>query len=183
MGWGGVPIGFLILAEPLFELPPLGVPTFQSHPTHLPPLRWRPLHPTQPSPPPSRVPPPTPIPTLLVPSPIPVTPTRVPHTTYAPHSRPPSPAPTPRALRGGHHPHPPPTVPHSSYPDEEGPKHWSSSRYEHVMKLRQAALQSARDMWADYLLVWLHGEGARGEILGGVVLWGGCCLQNCSAHR
>uniref|UniRef100_A0A8V1AAQ8 procollagen galactosyltransferase n=1 Tax=Gallus gallus TaxID=9031 RepID=A0A8V1AAQ8_CHICK len=39
-----------------------------------------------------------------------------------------------------------------SYPDEEGPKHWSSSRYEHVMKLRQAALQSARDMWADYLL-------------------------------
>ncbi|KAH0628959.1 hypothetical protein JD844_010627 [Phrynosoma platyrhinos] len=39
-----------------------------------------------------------------------------------------------------------------SYPDEEGPKHWSNSRYEHIMKLRQAALQSARDIWADYIL-------------------------------
>ncbi|XP_060038311.1 procollagen galactosyltransferase 1 [Erinaceus europaeus] len=39
-----------------------------------------------------------------------------------------------------------------SYPDEEGPKHWSDSRYEHVMKLRQAALKAARDMWADYIL-------------------------------
>uniref|UniRef100_A0A8C5VYZ7 procollagen galactosyltransferase n=1 Tax=Microcebus murinus TaxID=30608 RepID=A0A8C5VYZ7_MICMU len=39
-----------------------------------------------------------------------------------------------------------------SYPDEEGPKHWSDLRYEHVMKLRQAALKSARDMWADYIL-------------------------------
>ncbi|KAK4805925.1 hypothetical protein QYF61_021489 [Mycteria americana] len=39
-----------------------------------------------------------------------------------------------------------------SYPDEEGPKHWSPSRYEHVMKLRQAALDSARAIWADYLL-------------------------------
>ncbi|XP_064137019.1 procollagen galactosyltransferase 1 isoform X2 [Loxodonta africana] len=38
------------------------------------------------------------------------------------------------------------------YPDEEGPKHWSDLRYEHVMKLRQAALKSARDMWADYIL-------------------------------
>ncbi|XP_061871395.1 procollagen galactosyltransferase 1 [Colius striatus] len=39
-----------------------------------------------------------------------------------------------------------------SYPGEEGPKHWTPSRYEHVMKLRQAALESARAMWADYLL-------------------------------
>ncbi|XP_064416916.1 procollagen galactosyltransferase 1 [Latimeria chalumnae] len=39
-----------------------------------------------------------------------------------------------------------------SYEDEEGPKHWSSARYEHVMKLRQAALNSAREMWADYIL-------------------------------
>lgn len=39
-----------------------------------------------------------------------------------------------------------------SYQDEEGPKHWSDARYEHVMKLRQAALKSARDMWADYIL-------------------------------
>ncbi|KAM6289047.1 procollagen galactosyltransferase 1-like, partial [Aegotheles albertisi] len=39
-----------------------------------------------------------------------------------------------------------------SYPDEEGPKHWSQSRYEQVMRLRQAALESARANWADYLL-------------------------------
>ncbi|NXF65483.1 GT251 galactosyltransferase, partial [Ciccaba nigrolineata] len=44
-------------------------------------------------------------------------------------------------------------APPRSYPDEEGPKHWSPSRYEHVMKLRQAALDSARASWADYLLV------------------------------
>ncbi|NP_001088623.1 procollagen galactosyltransferase 1-B precursor [Xenopus laevis] len=35
--------------------------------------------------------------------------------------------------------------------DEESPKHWSHSRYEYVMKLRQAALTSAREMWADYI--------------------------------
>lgn len=46
-----------------------------------------------------------------------------------------------------------PALSHSAYPDEEGPKHWSDSRYEHVMKLRQAALKSARDMWADYIMV------------------------------
>ncbi|XP_069783798.1 procollagen galactosyltransferase 1-like [Narcine bancroftii] len=39
-----------------------------------------------------------------------------------------------------------------SYPDEIGPKHWPDSRYNHVMKLRQAALKSARDRWADYIL-------------------------------
>ncbi|XP_062891934.1 procollagen galactosyltransferase 1-like [Mobula hypostoma] len=39
-----------------------------------------------------------------------------------------------------------------SYPDEIGPKHWPDSRYEHVMKLRQAALKAARDRWADYIL-------------------------------
>ncbi|ETE70994.1 Procollagen galactosyltransferase 1, partial [Ophiophagus hannah] len=38
------------------------------------------------------------------------------------------------------------------YSDEEGPKDWSNSRYDYVMKLRQAALQSARDIWADYIL-------------------------------
>ncbi|XP_030636801.1 procollagen galactosyltransferase 1 [Chanos chanos] len=41
----------------------------------------------------------------------------------------------------------------SSYEDEAGPKHWSNLRYEHVMKLRQAALDTAREMWADYFLV------------------------------
>lgn len=52
----------------------------------------------------------------------------------------------------------------SSYPDEEGPKHWSDSRYEHVMKLRQAALKSARDMWADYIMVsfWVRDAGDAG---------------------
>ncbi|MCJ8746058.1 hypothetical protein PDJAM_G00137530 [Pangasius djambal] len=40
-----------------------------------------------------------------------------------------------------------------AYSDEEGPKHWTNHRYAHVMKLRQAALESAREMWADYLLV------------------------------
>ena len=37
--------------------------------------------------------------------------------------------------------------------DEDGPKHWTDLRYEHVMKLRQAALEAAREMWADYFMV------------------------------
>lgn len=48
-----------------------------------------------------------------------------------------------------------------SYQDEEGPKHWSDARYEHVMKLRQAALKSARDMWADYILVSFPARGSQ----------------------
>uniref|UniRef100_A0A672ZY49 procollagen galactosyltransferase n=1 Tax=Sphaeramia orbicularis TaxID=375764 RepID=A0A672ZY49_9TELE len=39
------------------------------------------------------------------------------------------------------------------YEDEEGPKQWSDLRYEHVMKLRQVALESAREMWADYFML------------------------------
>ncbi|XP_063056303.1 procollagen galactosyltransferase 2 [Engraulis encrasicolus] len=39
-----------------------------------------------------------------------------------------------------------------SYTDEWGPKHWPPSRFQHVMKLRQAALRVARERWADYLL-------------------------------
>ncbi|TRY56748.1 hypothetical protein DNTS_004720 [Danionella cerebrum] len=39
------------------------------------------------------------------------------------------------------------------YHDEEGPKDWTTERYAYVMKLRQAALESAREMWADYLMV------------------------------
>ncbi|KAL4634742.1 procollagen galactosyltransferase 2-like [Arapaima gigas] len=39
-----------------------------------------------------------------------------------------------------------------SYADEWGPKHWSTSRFNHVMKLRQAALRAAREHWADYIL-------------------------------
>lgn len=40
-----------------------------------------------------------------------------------------------------------------AYDDEDSPKHWTNHRYAHVMKLRQAALESAREMWADYLLM------------------------------
>ncbi|KAK2916706.1 hypothetical protein QQF64_025289 [Cirrhinus molitorella] len=39
------------------------------------------------------------------------------------------------------------------YNDEEGPKDWTNERYAYVMKLRQAALESAREMWADYLMM------------------------------
>lgn len=41
----------------------------------------------------------------------------------------------------------------SLYENESGPKQWTDPRYEHVMKLRQAALETAREMWADYFLV------------------------------
>ncbi|KAK7158764.1 hypothetical protein R3I94_005183 [Phoxinus phoxinus] len=40
----------------------------------------------------------------------------------------------------------------SYYVDELGPKHWPESRFTRVMKLRQAALTSARAQWADYIL-------------------------------
>ncbi|NXU76800.1 GT252 galactosyltransferase, partial [Oreotrochilus melanogaster] len=39
-----------------------------------------------------------------------------------------------------------------SYPEEIGPKHWPKSRFTHIMKLRQAALNAAREKWADYIL-------------------------------
>lgn len=39
-----------------------------------------------------------------------------------------------------------------SYAGEFGPKHWPNSRYEYVMKLKQAALNFARKHWADYIL-------------------------------
>uniref|UniRef100_A0A8C8A6T5 Collagen beta(1-O)galactosyltransferase 2b n=1 Tax=Oryzias sinensis TaxID=183150 RepID=A0A8C8A6T5_9TELE len=39
-----------------------------------------------------------------------------------------------------------------SFTDEWGPKHWPPSRFNHVMKLRQAALKAARERWADYIL-------------------------------
>ncbi|XP_026207692.1 procollagen galactosyltransferase 1 [Anabas testudineus] len=41
----------------------------------------------------------------------------------------------------------------SRYAEEDGPKHWPDARYEHVMKLRQVALESAREMWADYFML------------------------------
>ncbi|XP_067277851.1 procollagen galactosyltransferase 1 [Pseudorasbora parva] len=39
------------------------------------------------------------------------------------------------------------------YHNEEGPKEWTNERYAYVMKLRQAALESAREMWADYIMM------------------------------
>ncbi|XP_051742076.1 procollagen galactosyltransferase 1 isoform X1 [Ctenopharyngodon idella] len=39
------------------------------------------------------------------------------------------------------------------YHNEEGPKEWTNERYAYVMRLRQAALESAREMWADYLMM------------------------------
>ncbi|KAJ8373190.1 hypothetical protein AAFF_G00270230 [Aldrovandia affinis] len=39
------------------------------------------------------------------------------------------------------------------YEEEVGAKHWTNHRYAHVMKLRQAALETAREMWADYFMV------------------------------
>lgn len=41
----------------------------------------------------------------------------------------------------------------SRYAEEDSSKHWPDARYEHVMKLRQVALESAREMWADYFMV------------------------------
>ncbi|XP_073397174.1 LOW QUALITY PROTEIN: inactive glycosyltransferase 25 family member 3 [Dendrobates tinctorius] len=38
------------------------------------------------------------------------------------------------------------------YPEETGPKQWPEERYEHVMKLRQEALDYAREIQADYIL-------------------------------
>jgi hypothetical protein len=40
-----------------------------------------------------------------------------------------------------------------SYPGEMGPKYWSNGRYEYLMKLKQAALNFAKQRWADYILV------------------------------
>ncbi|KAK7896251.1 hypothetical protein WMY93_021576 [Mugilogobius chulae] len=37
----------------------------------------------------------------------------------------------------------------TSYAGELGPKHWPNTRYEYVMKLKQAALNFARKHWAD----------------------------------
>ncbi|XP_077161845.1 inactive glycosyltransferase 25 family member 3 [Paroedura picta] len=40
----------------------------------------------------------------------------------------------------------------SSYADEVGPKHWTSERFEHIMRLKQGALNFARAERADYIL-------------------------------
>lgn len=38
------------------------------------------------------------------------------------------------------------------FPDETGPAHWPPSRFNHIIKLREDALQYARQMWADYVM-------------------------------
>ena len=37
--------------------------------------------------------------------------------------------------------------------DEEGPAHWTPLRFTHVIQLREEALDTARQMWADYVWV------------------------------
>lgn len=39
-----------------------------------------------------------------------------------------------------------------SYPGEQGIAHWTDNRFTHVMNTREAALNSAKKIWADYLL-------------------------------
>jgi hypothetical protein len=39
------------------------------------------------------------------------------------------------------------------YPDERGPAHWTKERFDHVISLRESALNFARKIWADYFLV------------------------------
>lgn len=41
----------------------------------------------------------------------------------------------------------------SLHSDQESITHWSALRYQHVIKLRETALNFARDIWADYLFV------------------------------
>ena len=36
---------------------------------------------------------------------------------------------------------------------EIGPCHWTLERFNHVIHLREKAIKTARNMWADYLLV------------------------------
>jgi len=41
----------------------------------------------------------------------------------------------------------------TKYDDESGPAHWPHSRFQHIVQLRESALQTARDSWADYIWV------------------------------
>lgn len=40
--------------------------------------------------------------------------------------------------------------------EEKGPAHWPSSRFTHIIGLREEALVAARQMWADYIWVSVH---------------------------
>lgn len=39
------------------------------------------------------------------------------------------------------------------YEDENGPAHWPLSRFKHIVELKESALRTARDLWADYIWV------------------------------
>ena len=39
------------------------------------------------------------------------------------------------------------------YSDQEGPNHWTPSRFKQIVALRQQALDEARRRWADYIFV------------------------------
>jgi collagen beta-1,O-galactosyltransferase len=43
--------------------------------------------------------------------------------------------------------------PHERLPEEKGPAHWPSSRFTHIIQLREEALVAARQMWADFIWV------------------------------
>lgn len=40
-----------------------------------------------------------------------------------------------------------------AYPDENGPCHWTKERFNHVINLREASLNFARNIWADFYWV------------------------------
>lgn len=42
------------------------------------------------------------------------------------------------------------------FPDETGPGHWTKERFDHIIDLRESALDYARRTWADYVLVGLE---------------------------
>lgn len=39
------------------------------------------------------------------------------------------------------------------YSGEKGPAHWTTERFQHIIALRESALDFARQVWADYFLV------------------------------
>ncbi|KAG5887523.1 hypothetical protein JTB14_022135 [Gonioctena quinquepunctata] len=44
------------------------------------------------------------------------------------------------------------------YPHESGPAHWTVERFNHIIRLRESALNFARSIWADYLLCIIMNE-------------------------
>ena len=51
---------------------------------------------------------------------------------------------------------------HKTYPQkylgEKGPMDWTNDRFEHIIKLRQEALDEGRKQGADYLFVSIHAQ-------------------------